>query len=134
MVGAVIVTHGSLGESLLSTARGIAGEFENVASVSIVSSSGVDEIKKSISDAVSCVDSGDGVIIFTDMLGGTPTNISLTLIKEGKVEIIAGVNLPVFIKFTSLRKTKSFKEIIKGIKDYGASTIVIAGDVLKEDK
>lgn len=132
MVGAVIVTHGSLGESLLSTATSIAGEFEGITAISVTSGLDVEKIKEDITEAIKSVDRGDGVIIFTDMLGGTPTNISLTLIKEGAVEIVAGINLPTLIKFTSLRKNKTFSEIIAVIKEYAMSTIVIAGDMLKK--
>ena len=133
MVGAVIVSHGSLSKSLLETALSITGNIEGVVAKSVASDSVIDEIRDSIIDAIDSVDSGDGVIIFTDMLGGTPTNISLTLMEEKTVEVIAGVNLPLFIKFTSLRKTKNFEEVIEELNHYGAGTIVIAGDILKKD-
>lgn len=134
MVGAVIVSHGTLADSLLDTAVCITGKIENIVSMTVTSDGGIDEIRDTIISAVDSVDSGDGVVIFTDMLGGTPTNISLTLMEEKSVEVIAGVNLPVLIKFTSLRKNKSFQEIIDELKSYSAGTIVIAGDILKKDR
>lgn len=134
MVGAVIVCHGTLAESLLNTAVTITGNIENIVSMTVASDSGVDEIRGSIISAIDLVDSGDGVVIFTDMLGGTPTNISLTLMEEKNVEVVAGVNLPLLIKFTSLRKNRNFKDVIEELKNYGSGTIVIAGDILKKEK
>lgn len=134
MVGGIIITHGNLGATLLEVAESITGKMENVRTFSVNSSDTTEAIRASLSSAIKEVNTGKGVIIFTDMFGGTPTNIALSLMEEGKVEIITGVNLPVLIKFNGYRAERGLEELSFSLKDYGQKSIVLAGDMLKEKK
>ncbi len=98
MVGIVIVTHGELAHHLLETAKGIVGEARQVATLSVSANKEIAKIRSDLSDAIQNVDTGDGVLILTDMFGGTPSNISLSFLNEKEVEVVTGVNLPMLIK------------------------------------
>lgn len=132
MVGGVIVTHGELAASLLAAAESITGEIYAIKTVSVNSSDASDALRDTLAERVKEVDNGSGVIIFTDMFGGTPTNIALSLFEEGRVEVITGVNLPLLIKFVSYREDKSLVELTPFLKEYGQQSIVLAGDMLKD--
>ncbi|OGQ06229.1 MAG: hypothetical protein A2W38_02205 [Deltaproteobacteria bacterium RBG_19FT_COMBO_58_16] len=134
MIGAVIITHGRLADCLVSVAESISGKIENVRVVPVMNSDKTENIRVLLSKAIKEIDSGDGVLIFTDMFGGTPTNIALSLMEEGKVDIITGVNLPIILKFVSYRNDKTLSELAALLKDYGHTSIVLAGDMLKEKK
>jgi len=134
MTGAVIVTHGRLAESLFAAAESITGRIENIKTVSITNADNSDTIRGELSTAIKEVDGGNGVIVFTDMFGGTPTNIALSLMEEGRVEVITGVNLPLLIKFAGHRAEKPLNELVLLLKEYGQESIVIAGHMLKEKK
>lgn len=134
MIGAVIVTHGRLADCLVSVAESIAGKIENIRVVSVMNSDKTESIRALLASAIREIDSGDGVLIFTDMFGGTPTNIALSLMEVGRVDIITGVNLPIVIKFVGHRNDKTLSELAALLKDYGQSSIVLAGDMLKEKK
>lgn len=132
MVGVLIVTHGNLGSELVKAAEMIKGKLNGVLSVSIDSEKGVEDIKKEITGAIKKVDTGEGVLILTDLFGGTPSNISLSFMKEGKVEVVTGVNLPMLLKL-EIRKEKTLEEIAYFIKDYGRKNISLASEILKRD-
>ncbi|MBI5233014.1 MAG: PTS sugar transporter [Deltaproteobacteria bacterium] len=134
MVGGVIVTHGALADGLLSAAEAITGTVEKIAALTIIRADSSTAIRTKLSQAIQKVNAGDGVIIFTDMFGGTPTNISLPFLKQGEVEILSGVNLPILIKFISHRQAKrwSIAEFVIFLRDCGRESIVPAGDILKE--
>ncbi len=134
MVGAIIVTHGNLAVSLVEVAESITGKMENVRTVSVLNSDTTESIRGAISGAIKEVNSGSGVIIFTDMFGGTPTNVALSLLEDGRVDVITGVNLPMLIKFIGNRTEKSLAEVALLLKDYGQKSIVLAGDMLKDKK
>lgn len=134
MIGAVIVTHGRLAESLVESAETITGPVELMRSVSVKKSDTTEAIRDMLVRYVGETDKGKGVIIFTDMFGGTPTNVALSLMTEGRVEVITGVNLPVLIKFISCRAEKSLQETALLLKDYGQKSIVLAAEFLKEKK
>ncbi|MBI5587280.1 MAG: PTS sugar transporter subunit IIA [Deltaproteobacteria bacterium] len=134
MVGAIVVTHGSLAASLVEVAESITGKIENVRVVSVRNSDTTESIRSALSGFVREVNTGSGVIIFTDMFGGTPTNIALSLLEDGKVDVITGVNLPMLIKFIGNRTEKRLSEVALLLKDYGQKSIVLAGDMLKEKK
>lgn len=134
MVGAIIVTHGNLAASLVEVAESITGKMENVRTVSVLNSDTTESIRGSISGAIKEVNSGSGVIIFTDMFGGTPTNVALSLLDDGRVDVITGVNLPMLIKFIGNRTENSLTEVALLLKDYGQKSIVLAGDMLKDKK
>lgn len=134
MVGAVVITHGRLAEALVEAAEAITGKMEKVRTVSVASTDSTDGIRGVVSAAVKEVDSGKGTVVFTDMFGGTPTNIALSLMNSGKVEVITGVNLPMLIKFVGHRSDKPIHELAAVLKDYGQKSIVLAGEMLKDRK
>jgi PTS system mannose-specific IIA component len=132
LVGALVVTHGQLGQELVSAAQAIVGEISYVAAVSIGWNDDVDESKKKIERAVAEVDQGKGVIILTDMFGGTPSNLSLPLLKRNEVDIVTGVNLPMVIKVANQPGTDSLSELVTKVKNQGQSHISIASELLGE--
>ena len=132
LVGALVVTHGQLGQELVSAAQAIVGEISYIAAVSIGWNDDVDESKKKIEQAVAEVDQGKGVIILTDMFGGTPSNLSLPLLKRNEVDIVTGVNLPMVIKVANQPGTGSLSELVTKVKKQGQSHISIASELLGE--
>ncbi len=134
MVGAVVITHGRLAVSLVKAAESITGHIERLKTVAVQDSDTTDEISGVLASAVKKVEDGEGVIIFTDMLGGTPSNVALPLLEEDKVDIITGVNLPVLFKFVSQRSDKPLGELALLLKEYARGSIVLASDMLKEKK
>ena len=132
LVGALVVTHGQLGRELVGAAQAIVGEISYIVAVSIGWNDDVNESKKKIEQAVQEVDQGKGVIILTDMLGGTPSNLSLPLLKRNEVEIVTGVNLPMVIKLANQSGSDSLSELVTKVKKQGQSHISIASELLGE--
>ncbi|MBI3753804.1 MAG: hypothetical protein HY266_07180 [Deltaproteobacteria bacterium] len=132
MIGAIIITHGKLGEVLVGTAEAIAGKMENVRCLSIDACDSAKCISDGISAAMKTMNCKAGIIILTDMFGGTPSNIGLSFLEPGKVEILTGVNLPMLLKFASHRADKGLSELAALLKEYGQKSIVLASAVLKE--
>jgi PTS system mannose-specific IIA component len=132
MVGVLVITHGDLGQELIKAAELIKGKYDGVLPVSVDSNKGVEDIKKEITTAIKKVDKGDGVLILTDLFGGTPSNIALSFLKEGKIEVVTGVNLPMLLKL-DIRKEKNLTDLSYFIKDYGRKNISLASEILKRD-
>lgn len=132
MIGVLVITHGNLGTELIRAAEMIKGELTGVYSISIDSEKGVEDIKKEITGAMKKLENGDGILILTDLFGGTPSNISLSFMREGKVEVVTGVNLPMLLKL-EIRKDKTLAETASFIKDYGRKNISLASEILKRD-
>lgn len=132
LVGALVVTHGQLGQELVSAAQAIVGEISHMAAVSIGWNDDVEESKKKIEQGVSEVDQGKGVIILTDMFGGTPSNLSLSLLKSNELEIVTGVNLPMVIKLANQSGADPLSELVSKVKEQGQSHISIASELLGE--
>ncbi|TLN25725.1 PTS sugar transporter subunit IIA [bacterium] len=130
-IGMVIATHRSMGAEMLLAASGIVGDIENATAISIHYGKSPDEARDALIRAVDSVESGAGVMIFTDMFGGTPTNISLSLIGEKNIEVVTGVSLPMIIKAHSARKTMELSALAAFIRDYGAKNIIVAGELFK---
>lgn len=130
MIGVLITTHGDLGKELIKAAEMIKGPMKGVLHIPIDQSKGVEEIKKEISTAIKKLDQGKGVLIMTDLFGGTPSNISLSFMKDGKVEVVTGVNLPMMLKLADVRSTMSLKDFSCFIKDYGRNNISLASEIL----
>jgi PTS system mannose-specific IIA component len=131
MTGAVVVTHGNLGGELISACHKIVGEMGPIRAISIGWDDDVDYSRGRIKKAVKEVDEGDGVLILTDMFGGTPTNISLSFLKEGKVEIVTGVNLPMLIKLVEFQKEgMGLSELAAELRDRGKKSIYVASELL----
>ncbi len=131
MIGGIIVTHGKLAEELLNVLTIILGEAVNIEAISIGWYDDVEEGKKRISQAIKRVDQKNGVIIFTDMFGGTPSNLSFSFLQDSEVEIITGVNLPMLIKFVSLQRSKNLKEVARKVVEQGKKNIHLASALLK---
>lgn len=132
MIGVLITTHGNLGNELIKAAELIRGSLKGVVHVSIEPNKGVEDLKKEISTAIRKLDQGKGVLILTDLFGGTPSNISLSFMKEGKVEVITGVNLPMLLKLPDIREGMTLKEFAQYIKDYGIKNISLASEILSK--
>jgi PTS system mannose-specific IIA component len=132
VVGALVVTHGQLGQELVSAAQAIVGDVSYVVAVSLGWNDDVNESKKKIEQAVQEVDQGKGVIILTDMFGGTPSNLSLPLLKKNELEIVTGVNLPMVIKLANQSGADSLSELVAKVKEKGRSHISIASELLGE--
>ena len=131
MIGAVIVTHGLLARELLDSAERIVGRTEGIRAVSMGWDDEVADARQEIQAAIKDVDSGDGVLIFTDMFGGTPTNVSLAFLEQDKVEIITGVNLPMIIKLTSVRGGEgSLLEVAQELRERGQNSVYVASEIL----
>lgn len=131
MIGGIIISHGKLAEELLNALTIILGEAVNLEAISIGWYDDVEESKKKINQSLKRVDQKNGVLIFTDMFGGTPSNISFSFLKDNQVEIITGVNLPMLIKFASLQRTNNLKEVAKKIVEQGKKNIHLASLLLK---
>jgi len=132
MIGVLITTHGELGHELIKAAELIKGSLKGVAHISVDQTKGMEEIKKVISTAIKKLDQGKGVIILTDLFGGTPSNISLSFLKEGKVEVITGVNLPMLLKLSDGRSNTNLREFANFIKEYGIKNIYLASEILNK--
>lgn len=131
MPGLLVVTHGRVAEELVKATKTIVGPLDALEAVSIGWDDDVSEARQRIHEAVQRVGHGDGVLILTDMFGGTPTNIALSLLEPGKVEVITGVNLPMLIKFTNLRDELAFTETARRIAEQGRRAIHVASDLLE---
>jgi PTS system mannose-specific IIA component len=133
MVGIVIITHLRLGEELLAVVQLIVGKLKQFEAVSINPTEEVEEIREKISAAIRKVDRGKGVLILTDMFGGTPSNISLSFLEEWKIEVITGVNLPMLLKLSTYEGEKDLAELAEFIKTYGQKNINLASEILKKN-
>jgi PTS system mannose-specific IIA component len=132
-IGVVIVTHFRLGEQFLEALRLIVPEAPEFYAVSIEPAQSVDSMRTAISEALERAQKGDGVLVLTDMFGGTPSNISLSFLQEHQIEVVTGLNLPMLIKLATMTETKSLDELAAFIKDYGRRNISVASEILPED-
>jgi len=130
MIGGIIVSHGKLAEELLNALNIILGEVVNIDAISIGWYDDVEESKKKISQSLQAVNKKNGVLIFTDMFGGTPSNLSFSFIKDNRIEIITGVNLPMLIKFASLQRSNNLKDVAKKVAEQGRKNIHLASALL----
>ncbi len=130
MIGGLIVSHGKLAEELLNALTIIIGEAVNIEAISIGWYDDVEESKKKISQSLKRIDQKNGVVIFTDMFGGTASNLSFSFLKDNHVEIITGVNLPMLIKFVSLQRSNNLKEVAKKVVEQGKKNIHLASALL----
>jgi PTS system mannose-specific IIA component len=130
MIGGLIVTHGRLAIELLNAAEMIVGEIHQITAVSLGWHDDVDTATKMIEKALERVKSSEGVLILTDMFGGTPTNIASTLLDQDKVEVVTGVNLPMLIKFVQLGEGQTLAAAAKAVREQGQSSIYIASQLL----
>lgn len=132
MIGVLVITHGNLGGELINAAEMITGKMDGILHVSVSATKGLEELKKEIIAGIKKVDVGKGVLILTDLFGGTPSNISLSFLKEGKIEVVTGVNLPMLMKISDNRSEKSLADFAATIRDYGKKNIYLASEVLNK--
>jgi len=132
MIGVLITTHGNLGNELIKAAELIKGPLNDILHVSVDQTKDVEELKKEIGNAIKKLDKGRGVLILTDLFGGTPSNISLSFMKEGKIEVLTGVNLPMLLKLSELKEDMSLREFACLIKEYGQKNISLASEILSK--
>lgn len=133
MIGLVIVTHGQLAVELRRAAEHVVGPQDMVETICIGPDDDMERRRNDIRDAVARVDSRAGVILLTDMFGGTPANLAISLLREGKVEVLAGVNLPMLIKLTEARTDATLEEAAIKAKDAGQRYIAIASKILSRE-
>jgi len=131
MIGIVVVTHDNIAQEMVETTKKILKETEGITGVAIDSNAPVEANRHKISEAIKTVDSGNGVLILSDMFGGTPSNLCLSFLGKSKLEVISGLNLPMLIKLVSDRNKLSFEELPQFIRDYGRKNIVIASNILE---
>jgi PTS system mannose-specific IIA component len=130
--GVVIVTHYRLGEEFLQALRLIVPEAPEFFAVSVEPTQTVEEMRSRIQEALKAADRGHGVLVLTDMFGGTPSNIALSFMDEHRVEVVTGLNLPMLIKLATLGEDKPVDELAAFIKQYGQRNISVASEILPE--
>ena len=130
MIGAIVVTHGQLANELVNAAQTIVGELPHLVAVSIGWHDDPKVARDAIAEAISRVQGRDGVLILTDMFGGTPSNLGLTFLETSRVEIITGVNLPMLIKLAQLRDTADLIAAAREVREIGRNAIWVASDLL----
>ena len=132
MVGLVVASHGNLGIELLSSAQMIIGPVRNAKAVSINQDNSMEDIRDAIAAAIAEVSTdGKGVIIVTDMFGGTPANVSMTFLEPQSVEVLTGVNLPMLLKFFNSQESLALDELAAILKSYGQQSIALASEYLQ---
>jgi PTS system mannose-specific IIA component len=135
MIGIVIVTHSHLGDALIDAAEFIIGTRpDNMVSVSINLNENVDKLREKIAQGLKKVDQKKGVLILTDMFGGTPSNLSYSFLEEGRVEVISGVNLPILIKALNTQEKIELGEFAESLEAFGKKSISLASGILKGNK
>lgn len=130
MIGVVVVTHGQLAAELVSAAETIVGDLPHMRAVSIGWHEDVQDARQEIANAVESVGGAEGVLIVTDMFGGTPANLGITFLEPGRVEVVTGVNLPMLIKLAGVAGTSSLLDAARQIREHGRNAIWVASDLL----
>ena len=134
MIGVVVVTHGQLANELVNAAEMIVGDLPQFAAVSIGWHDEVNDARADIEAAIARVQGDSGVLILTDMFGGTPSNLGLTFLEANRIEVITGVNLPMLIKLASLRGSQDLQSAAREMREHGRNAIWVASDLLKGEK
>ncbi|HEY9550531.1 MAG TPA: PTS sugar transporter subunit IIA [Kiloniellaceae bacterium] len=134
MIGLVLVTHGRLAVEFVQALEHVVGPQENVAAICIGPEDDMEQRRQDIIDAVAAADEGDGVVLLTDMFGGTPSNLAISVLDKGQVEVIAGINLPMLIKLTGLRSSATLSEAVTQAQLAGRKYINVASQLLDADK
>jgi len=134
MIGVVVVAHFKLAREMVAATELIVGPQEQFTYVDIFPDEDVEQIKGRVTAALKHVNAGEGVLMLTDMFGGTPSNISLSFLEEGRVEVVTGVNLPMLIKLVTYRRDRALPELSEFIANYGKKNIYLATDLLRNKK
>lgn len=132
MVGVLVITHYNLGVELVAAAVMISGNIDGIQTISIDPKKDPEKLRKDISMAIKNLDTGDGVLIITDMFGGTPSNLSLSFLEEGKVEVLTGINLPMLIKLSTYRENKPLNDLATQLKSFGQKNINLASEIMNK--
>ena len=132
MIGLVLVTHGALARAFVAALEHVVGPQKNAAAVCIEADDDMEARRHEILDAVHAVNDGDGVVLMTDMFGGTPSNLAISVMKETDVEVITGVNLPMLIKFASLRGGTPLAPLVASVQEAGRKYINVASSLLAD--
>jgi PTS system mannose-specific IIA component len=132
MIGLVLVTHGRLASEFIVAMEHVVGPQQQIEGICIGPEDDMEERRSQIADAIRAVDKGGGVIILTDLFGGTPSNLAISLMKSDKIEVIAGVNLPMLIRLDGARKTMDVRGAVAAAREAGRKYISVASEVLGE--
>jgi PTS system mannose-specific IIA component len=134
MIGVVVVTHGQLATELLNAAETIVGDLPRFTAVSIGWHEDTADAREEIAQAIGRVQQGQGVIIVTDMFGGTPSNLAMTFLGQDDVEVLTGANLPMLIKLAGLNEEASLLDVAREMREHGRNAIWVASDLLRGEK
>ncbi|MEK9211468.1 MULTISPECIES: PTS sugar transporter subunit IIA [unclassified Sphingomonas] len=132
MIGLVLVTHGRLADEFVTAMIHVVGPQERIATIAIGPEDDMEERRADIAAAIGTVDAGRGVIVLTDLFGGTPSNLAISLMERGRVEVIAGMNLPMLIRLGSARKSMQVVDAVAAAREAGRKYISVASEVLGE--
>ena len=132
MVGVVIVTHGNIARDLVEVTELIVGPCPSITAVTIQPEEGIAEIAKKVESAIKAADKEKGVLILTDLFGGTPSNVSLSFLQDSKVEVISGVNLPMMIKIATHGENSELKELARLARSAGKKNISMASEIMRK--
>ena len=134
MIGVVVVTHGQLATELVNAAEMIVGQLSGFVAVSIGWHDDVNDAREDIAQAIERVRGDAGVLLLTDMFGGTPSNLGMTFLEQDRLEVITGVNLPMLIKLASLRSSSNLLAVAREMREFGRNAIWVASDLLRAEK
>ncbi|MGH6989083.1 MAG: PTS sugar transporter subunit IIA [Stellaceae bacterium] len=132
MIGMVLVTHGRLAAEFIAALEHVVGAQQAIAAVCIGPEDDMEKRRQDILHAVAEVEEGQGVVLLTDMFGGTPSNLAISIMDKGKIEVIAGVNLPMLIKLASLRQNEILANAVRGAQEAGRKYINVASQLLAD--
>ena len=134
MIGVVVVTHGQLATELVNAAEMIVGDLPQFTAVSIGWHDDVNDAREDIAQAIERVRGDEGVLLLTDMFGGTPSNLGMTFLETDRLEVITGVNLPMLIKLANLKKSANLLAVAQDMRDHGRNAIWVASELLRGEK
>jgi PTS system mannose-specific IIA component len=133
MIGLILVTHGKLADEMASAMQHVVGHQEAVETVCIEPDDDMEQRRHEIADAIARVDTGEGTIILTDLFGGTPSNLAISLMNAGTVEVIAGINLPMLVRLAKARTCMSVRDAVIAARDAGRNYITVASEYLGQN-
>ncbi len=133
MIGMILVTHGKLAETFIDAMEHVVGPQDAVATICIGPNDDMERRRKDIADSIAEVDTGEGAIILTDLFGGTPSNLAISLLDAGRIEVIAGINLPMLIRLAGARKTMNVTDAVNAAQIAGRNYITVASEFLGQD-
>ncbi|HEV2678150.1 MAG TPA: PTS sugar transporter subunit IIA [Aliidongia sp.] len=132
MIGMVLVTHGRLAAEFIAALEHVVGPQTNIAAICIGPEDDMEQRRQDIVDSIAKVEAGRGVVILTDMFGGTPSNLAISVMEKARIEVIAGINLPMLIKLASLRQTETLGAAVTGAQEAGRKYINVASQLLAD--